>query len=161
MKTNIEIQQNKTRKNSSKCCIHLKNQSHIAIWRKIKKKSSMKSFVVKSGGFIWHFLAAFDCQGLLTAGSAVRQGFSTAAGNWLRLAQRRSSSICFTQLAFYWEDCSFSNCWLRSGERWPSRCGRGFAGKKGPLELSILCQNAFYSDWLATFFSLGLQLTLL
>ena len=45
------------------------------------KKSSIKSFVVKSGGFIWHFLAAFDCQGLLTAGSAVRQGFSAAAGN--------------------------------------------------------------------------------
>ena len=157
MKTNIEIQQNKTRKNSSKCCIHLKTNHTL----QFDGKSSMKSFVVKSGGFIWHFLAAFDCQGLLTAGSAVRQGFSAAAGNWLRLAQRRSSSICFTQLAFYWEDCSFSNCWLRSGERWPSRCGRGFAGKKGPLELSILCQNAFYSDWLATFFSLGLQLTLL
>lgn len=31
LQTNIEIQQNKTSKNSSKCCIHLKNQSHIAI----------------------------------------------------------------------------------------------------------------------------------
>ena len=31
LQTNIEIQPNKTRKNSSKCCIHLKNQSHIAI----------------------------------------------------------------------------------------------------------------------------------